>query len=107
MRGTLSSEAPVQRQNWAPPGEVRCDSLCPGGEMKRQKSRACSIHCVSAAISILSVLFMPQWVLAEDDASANDAALYRMAADTWKFYAADIDPKTFRWTTLPGRVGVR
>jgi len=62
--------------------------------MKRQKSRACSIHRVAAAISILSVLFMPQWVLAEDDASADKAALYRMAADTWKFYAADIDPNT-------------
>lgn len=37
---------------------------------------------------------MPQWVLAQDNASADDAALYRMAADTWNFYAADVDPNS-------------
>ena len=62
--------------------------------MKRLKSRASSIRGIAAVISILSALFMPQWVLAEDNASADNAALYRLAADTWKFYAADIDPNT-------------
>jgi hypothetical protein len=62
--------------------------------MKREKSCASSIACIAAIIAMLGVLFMPQWVLAEDDASADNAALYRMAADTWRFYAADIDPNT-------------
>ena len=62
--------------------------------MKRLKSRASSIRGIAAVISILSALFMPQWVLAVDNASADNAALYRLAADTWKFYAADIDPNT-------------
>src|SRR6478609_3140524 len=62
--------------------------------MNRLKSRASSVACIAAVIPMLSVLFMPQWVLAEDDASAQNAALYRMAADTWRFYAADIDPNT-------------
>ena len=62
--------------------------------MKREKSCASSIAGIAAVIAMLGVLFMPQWVLAEDDASADNAALYRMAADTWRFYAADIDPNT-------------
>ena len=62
--------------------------------MKRLKSRASSIGCIAAVIPILCLLFMPPWALADDDANVHNAALYQMAADTWKFYAADIDPNT-------------
>jgi hypothetical protein len=62
--------------------------------MNRLKSRACSFGCIAAVIPILSILFIPQWSLANDEDIGHNAALYRMAADTWKFYAADIDPNT-------------
>jgi len=59
--------------------------------MKRLKSRASSIGCIAAVIPIL---LMPLSLMAADDADAQNAALYSMAVDTWKFYAADIDPNT-------------
>ena len=59
--------------------------------MKRLKSRASSIGCIAAVIPIL---LMPLSLMAGDDAGAQNAALYSMAVDTWKFYAADIDPNT-------------
>jgi len=62
--------------------------------MKRLKSRASSIGCIAAVIPILSIVFVPLLAMAADDANAQNAALYRLAADTWKFYAADIDPNT-------------
>jgi hypothetical protein len=50
--------------------------------MNRLKSRTCSFGCIAAVIPILSILFMPQWSLANDDDIGRNAALYRMAADT-------------------------
>ena len=62
--------------------------------MKQMKSRASSIGCIAAVIPILSILFMPPWVLADDGDNGHNAALYSIAADTWKCYAADLDPNT-------------
>src|SRR5438874_5333485 len=62
--------------------------------MKRLKSRASSMGCIAGVIPILSILFMPPSLLAADDANAQNAVLYSIAQDTWRFYAADIDPNT-------------
>jgi Putative glucoamylase/Protein of unknown function (DUF3131) len=62
--------------------------------MSRLKLRASSIVCIAAIFPILSILFMPTGALADDDDPAHNAVLYRIAADTWKFYAADVDPNT-------------
>ncbi len=56
--------------------------------MNRLKSLSSSIGCIAAVIPILSILFMPPWVLADDDDNGHNAVLYSIAADTWKFYAA-------------------
>ena len=63
--------------------------------MKQMKSRASSIGCIAAVIPILSILFMLPWVLADDDDNhGHNSVLYSIAQDTWKFYAADVDPNT-------------
>jgi hypothetical protein len=65
--------------------------------MKRLKSHACSLGCIAAVIPILSSLFVAPWALADDGDDGDDghkAVLYSIAADTWKFYAADVDPNT-------------
>src|SRR5215470_12625271 len=62
--------------------------------MKRLKSHASSIGCIAAVIAIFSILFMPPSILADDDDNGHKAVLYSIAADTWKFYAADLDPNT-------------
>jgi hypothetical protein len=62
--------------------------------MKRLKSRASSLSCVAAVFPILSILFVSPSVLAEDDDIGHNAVLYSIAVDTWKFYAADVDPNT-------------
>jgi hypothetical protein len=62
--------------------------------MKRLKSLSSSIGCIAAVIPLLSILFMPPWVLADDDDNGHNSDLYGIAADTWKFYAADVDPNT-------------
>ena len=59
--------------------------------MTRLKSSA-SIGCIAAIVPILSILFMPPWVLAQGN--AQNSVLYGIAADTWKFYADDVDPNT-------------
>ena len=62
--------------------------------MTQLKSLASSIGCIAAVIPIFSILFMPPWALADDEGNGHNAALYSIAADTWKFYAADVDPNT-------------
>jgi len=62
--------------------------------MKRLKSRASSLGCIAAVIPILSTLFVAPSALAVDDDSGLNSVLYSIAADTWKFYAADLDPNT-------------
>ncbi len=59
--------------------------------MTRLKSRA-STGCIAAVIPILSILFMPPRVVAQSN--AQNSVLYSIAADTWKFYADDVDPNT-------------
>jgi len=61
--------------------------------MKRLKARVSSIGCIVAVIPILAILFIPSWVLADDD-NGHNSVLYSIAADTWKFYADDVDPNT-------------
>lgn len=62
--------------------------------MKRLKSPTSSIGCLVAVIPVLSILFIPPWVLADDGDNGHNSVLYGIAADTWKFYAADVDPNT-------------
>jgi hypothetical protein len=62
--------------------------------MNRVKSHASSIGRIAAMILILSMFLVPTWAVADDDSSGHNAVLYSIAADTWKFYAADIDPNT-------------
>lgn len=54
------------------------------------KSRA-SIGRIAAVIPTLSLLSMPQWVLADN---GHNSVLYGIAADSWRFYVADVDPNT-------------
>src|SRR5580765_5989569 len=62
--------------------------------MQRLQSHASCLTCIAAVIAILSMLFLPPSLAAEDDTIGRNAVLYSIAADTWKFYAADIDPNT-------------
>lgn len=62
--------------------------------MKVLKSRASSLGYMAAIIPMLSILFVSTQVRADDDPAVDRAVLYSIAADTWKFYAADIDPAT-------------
>ncbi len=62
--------------------------------MKRAKSHVYSLGCIAALLPILSFFLLSTRALAEDDDHGHNAVLYSIAADTWKFYAADIDPNT-------------
>ena len=62
--------------------------------MKRLTSSASSIGSIAAIIPILTMLFVSPSALAQDDNAGQNAVLYAIAADTWKFYSADIDPNT-------------
>ncbi len=62
--------------------------------MKRLRSRAFSIGCIATLLPVLTILSMPQQVLADSGENGRNLVLYSIAADTWKFYAEDIDPNT-------------
>lgn len=62
--------------------------------MERPKSHASSLGCIAAVVPILAILFVPPWAQADEGNNGQNAALYSIAADTWKFYAADVDPNT-------------